>query len=62
MPYIQLALGWQIAKQSLGLNPFSLSINRNYKLKKSGVFPLLIAVKPTIHYNSAASKALLGKF
>ena len=36
----QLALGWQIAKQLSGLNPFSLSNNKNYRLKKSGVFPL----------------------
>ena len=26
----QLALGWQIAKQLLGLNPFSLSNNKNH--------------------------------
>ena len=38
--YKQLALGWQIAKQLSGLNPFSLSNNKNYRLKKSGVFPL----------------------
>ena len=36
----QLALGWQIAKQLSGLNPFSLSNNKNYRLKKSGVFLL----------------------
>ena len=36
----QLALGWQSAKQSSGLNPFWLSNNKNYRLKKSGVFPL----------------------
>ena len=34
----QLALGWQIAKQLSGLNLLSLSNNRNYRLKKSGVF------------------------
>ena len=36
----QQALGWQIAKQLLGLNPLSLSNNKNYKLSKSGVFSL----------------------
>ena len=29
----QLALAWQIAKQLLGLNPFSLSNNKNNSLK-----------------------------
>ena len=37
--YKQLALGWQIAKQLSGLNPFSLGNNKNYRLKK-GVSPL----------------------
>ena len=32
--YKQLALAWQIPKQVLGLNPFSLSNNKNYKLKR----------------------------
>ena len=36
----ELALRWQIAKQLSGLKPFSLSNNKNYRLKKSGVFPL----------------------
>ena len=36
----QLALGSQIAKQLSGLNPFSLSNNIKYILKKSRVFPL----------------------
>ena len=36
----QLVLGWQIAKKLSGLNPFSLSNNKNYSLKKSGAFPL----------------------
>ena len=31
---------WEIAKQLPGLNPLSLSNNRNYRLKKSGFFPL----------------------
>ena len=38
--YKQLALGWQIAKQLSGLNSLSLSNRKNYRLKKSGVFPL----------------------
>ena len=37
--YKQLALGWQIARQLSGRNPFSLSNDKNYILKKSGVFP-----------------------
>ena len=37
--YKQQALGWQIFKQLPGLNLFSLSNNKNYILKKSGVFP-----------------------
>ena len=36
--YNQLALRWQFAKQVSGLNYFSLSNNKNYRLKKSGVF------------------------
>ena len=38
--YKQLALGWEIATQLSGLNPFSLSNNKNCRLKKSGVFAL----------------------
>ena len=38
--YKQLALGWQIAKQLSGLNPLSLSNNKNCRLEKSGVFHL----------------------
>ena len=38
--YKQLALRWQIDKQILGLNLLSLSNNKNYRLKKGGVFPL----------------------
>ena len=38
--YKQLALGWQIAKQPSELNPLSLSSNKKYRLKKSGVFSL----------------------
>ena len=38
--YKQPTLRWQIVRQLSGLNPFLLSNNKNYKLKKSGVFPL----------------------
>ena len=38
--YKQIALEWQIAKQLSRLNAFSLSNNKNYRLKKSGVFSL----------------------
>ena len=38
--YKQLALGWQIAKQLSGLNPLSISNNKNYRLKESRGFPL----------------------
>ena len=38
--YKQLALAWKITKQISGLNPLSLSNNKNYRLKKNGVFPL----------------------
>ena len=38
--YNQLVLGWKIAKQLSGLNLLSLSKSKNYRLKKSGVFPL----------------------
>ena len=40
--YKQLALGWQIAKQLSALNLFSLSNNKNYRLKKSGVFSSIV--------------------
>ena len=36
----QLALQWQIAKQHSWLSPFSLSNNKNYRLKKIGVYAL----------------------
>ena len=36
----QLAIGWEIFKQFSGLNPISLSNNKNYRLKKGEVFPL----------------------
>ena len=38
--YKQLVLGWRIAKQLSELNPLSLSNNKNYELKESGIFPL----------------------
>ena len=38
--YKQLALRRQIAKQLSVLNPVSISNNKNYRLRKSGVFPL----------------------
>ena len=38
--YKQLALGQQIAKQLSGLSSFSISNNKNYRLKKNEVFPL----------------------
>ena len=36
--YKQLALEWQISQHLSGLNSFSLSNSKNYRLKKSGVF------------------------
>ena len=38
--YKQLALEQQIAQQLSKLNPFSLSHNKKYRLRKSEVFPL----------------------
>ena len=38
--YKQLALAWQIAKQLSGLDSILVSNNKNYRLKKNGVFPL----------------------
>ena len=38
--YKQLALKQQIAKHLSGLSPFSLSNNKEYRLRKSGVLPL----------------------
>ena len=35
--YKQLALAWQIAKQLSGLNPLSLSNNKNYSLMVTSV-------------------------
>ena len=63
--YKQLALRWQISKQLSGLNPYSLSNNKNFISKKVEFFlcnKLKITVKPTIHHNSADTKALLRKF
>ena len=36
----QIALAWRIAKEPSGLNLLTLSNNKNYRLKKNGVFPL----------------------
>ena len=38
--YKQLVLEQQIAQQLSRLNPFSLSHNKKYRLRKSGAFPL----------------------
>ena len=38
--YKLLAIAWQIAKQLSGHSHLSLSKNKNYRLKKNGVFPL----------------------
>ena len=38
--YNQLALEQQIALQLSRLNPFLLSHDKKYRLRKSGVFPL----------------------
>ena len=38
--YKQVALRWKIAKQLSRLSPLSLRKNKNYRLNKSGVFPL----------------------
>ena len=63
--YKQLAPRWKIAKQLSGFNPLPLSIDKNYRLRKYEKFflcnKLKIAVKPTVHKNSAVSIALLGK-
>ena len=59
--YKQLALGWQIAKRLPGLSPFSLSNNKNYRLKKAEFFlcnKRKIVAKPTIHQISAVPKPL----
>ena len=62
--YKQLSIGWLSAKQLSGLNVFSLSDSKNYRLTETGVFlcsERKIAVKPTIYQNSTFSKALLEK-
>ena len=38
--YKQLALECQISKQLSRLEPLSLNNNKNYRLKKHGIFPL----------------------
>ena len=37
---MKLALGCQVAKELSGLNSLSLSNSKNYRLRKTGVFPL----------------------
>ena len=62
--YKQLAFGWQIAKQLSGLDPISLSNNKNYRQRKMEFFLCnkhKIVLKPNMHQNSAVSKALLEK-
>ena len=63
--YKEAALWLQYAKQLSGLSLFLLSNNKSYRLRKVQFFvcsKCKTTVKPTIHQNSAASKALLGKF
>ena len=68
MIYKQPALQEQIAKQLAELKHYSLHFllrnNRKYRLRKSVSVcnKCKIAVKWTIHHNSAVSKTLLGKF
>ena len=38
--YKQLAHRWQIAKYFSGFNPFSLSNNKNYRLRERGFFSM----------------------
>ena len=63
--YKQPSLGSKIAKQLSGLNPLSLSNNKNY-IQRKVEFLLCnkrkLVVKPTRHQNSAVTKTLLEKF
>ena len=43
--YKQVALGWQIAKQLLGLNHLSLSNNKKLKIKETWSFSFVTNVK-----------------
>ena len=43
--YKQVALGWQIAKQLLGLKRLSLSNNKKLKIKEKWSFSFVINVK-----------------
>ena len=55
--YKQLALARQIANTLSGLNPLSLSNNKNYRLKRNFLCKKhKIAVKPNIHQTLAVSK------
>ena len=59
--YKQLAHEQQIGKQLSGLNPFSPSNNKKYRLRESGVCnKRKIIVKWAVHHNTDVSKALLG--
>ena len=63
--YKQLSFGCQITKQHSGLNPLSLSKNKNYRLKKAEFFlcnKSKISVKPLINEKPIVSKALLEIF
>ena len=58
----QLVFRWQIAKQFSGLNPLSLSNNKTYRFKKSGIFFLKQTkndVKRTIYQNWTVSKRII---
>ena len=57
--YKQLVLKWQIAKHLSGMNPLSLSNNRNYGFRICNKYKT--AVRPTIHQYSASSKVVLEK-
>ena len=62
--YKQPALKWQIAKQLSGLNPLSLTNNKNYLQIKEKGWGLLcnkhkIAAKQTITQNLAVSSKVL---
>ena len=53
-----------MAKQLSGINPLSLSNNKNYRLNKVEFFlcnKYKVVVERIIHGNSVVSKALLGK-
>ena len=62
--YKQLALGWKITKQLSGVNHYSLSNNKNYRKRKFEFFLCnkhKVVIKPSVHQNSAVSKAFFWK-